>query len=140
MTLLGLLLLLVVLVIVIVAIARGDDPTRIDLEMFTVRTTFLGVFVAGALTLLIGVLGVMVLLAGMRRSRRRRSELKELRHRVDDAPTPAAPATAREHGADTDAGQRRSPPPVTGSPPPPYASGPDRGDADDSFDSAPRER
>ncbi len=126
MVILGLLILLVVAVIVIATLARGDDPTTIDLEWFVVRSNVTGVFIAGAVTLLIGVLGVMVLLAGLRRSRRRRTEMKTLRDRASHS----------------DESARRSKTPETESPQAsdsaPTES--ERGGAADSFNSAPRDR
>ncbi len=115
MIILGLLILLVVAVVVIATLARGDDPTTIDLEWFVLRSNVSGVFIAGATTLLIGVLGVMVLLAGLRHSRRRRAEIKTLRDRASHSEEPA-----RDNGPGPTGSQRH-------------------GGADDSLDSAPRD-
>jgi hypothetical protein len=79
---LGVLILLVFAVIVIATIARGDDPTQIDLGWFILRSNVAGVFLAGALTLLLGVIGLLVLLSGLRRSRRRRADIRDLRDRA----------------------------------------------------------
>lgn len=134
MVIVGLLILLVVAVIVIATIARGSDPTSIDLGAFVIRTHFTWVFVAGALTLLLGVLGVMVLLAGLRRSRRRRSEMHELR---DRAASKSTAARAQNSSADESRGTKRTdPPPPARSDTPPA----EPRDADESFDSAPREK
>ena len=135
MVIVGLLILLVVAAIVIATIARGGDPTSIDLGAFVIRTNFTGVFVAGALTLLLGVLGVMVLLSGLRRSRRRRAEMHELRDRAGAKNT--APASARDSSADETSRSTRA---SQGSPSV-RPSAPHQGprDADESFDSAPRD-
>jgi len=82
MVILGVLILLVFAGIVIATVARGDDPTLIDLDWFVLRSTVAGVFLAGALTLLLALVGVLVLLAGLRRSRRRRADIKDLRDRA----------------------------------------------------------
>lgn len=82
MAVLGVLILLVFAVIVVATIARGDEPTQIDLDWFILRSNVAGVFLAGALTLLLGVVGLLVLLSGLRRSRRRRADIKELRGRA----------------------------------------------------------
>lgn len=134
MVIVGLLILLVVAVIVIATIARGTDPTSIDLGAFVIRTNFTGVFVAGALTLLLGVLGVMVLLSGLRQSRRRRAQMHELRDRADAKSTAAA--HARDSSADetSDTTRTHLPPSARADAPPSQPR-----DADESFDSAPRD-
>jgi len=128
MIILGLLILLVVAVVVIATVARGDDPTSIDLEWFVLRSNVTGVFIAGAVTLLIGVLGVMVLLAGLRRSRRRRNEIKALRDRASRGDE----ASRRAHSPDST--------PARDNDSAAARSERQAGNADDSFDSAPRDR
>lgn len=128
MIILGLLLLLVVAVIVIATVARGDDPTAIDLEWFVLRSNVTGVFIAGALTLLVGVLGVMLVLAGLRHRRRRRAEIKALRDRASHSEETARRATSSEAN------------PARANGPAPTAPERQGGDADDSFDRAPRDR
>jgi hypothetical protein len=132
----GLLILLVVAVIVIATVARGGDPTSIDLGAFVIRTSFTGVFVAGALTLLLGLLGVMVLLSGLRRSRRRRAEVHELRDR--------AGAKGRSEGGSRKSAPEQATSATRASQGPPPAAGTEEPrrqprDADESFDSAPRD-
>ena len=57
---------------------RGGDSVRIDLEWFTVNTNAWAVFAAGALTLLMLVLGFWLLVAGLKRSRATPSRDAEL--------------------------------------------------------------
>ncbi len=133
MAIVGLLILLIVAIIVIATLARGNDPTSIDLGWFVIRTNFTGVFVAGALTLLLGVLGVMVLLSGLRRSRRRRAEMHELRNRAASKSTTGAPARG---SSVEDSDTTRAPQNTSARAKPSHA---EPRDADESFDSAPRD-
>ncbi len=116
MVILGVLILLVCAVIVVATLARGDQPTSIDLEWFEIDSSVAGVFLSGALTLLLGVVGILVLVAGLQRSRRRRANIKELKARADAA----SKSRAEDH---TETGQDQPP-----------------RDADESFDTAPRDR
>jgi uncharacterized protein HemY len=125
MALLGLLILVAVALAISAVVFRGGDSVRIDLEWFTINTNAWAVFAAGALTLLMLVLGLWLLTTGVKRSRHRRAEVRNLRKRADaneeaarrasETSTPAAPQTAEAQHRSTD--------------------GPD-----DHFDSAPRER
>ncbi len=125
MVILGVLMLLVCAVIVVATLARGDQPTTIDLEWFEIDSSVAGVFLSGALTLLLGVVGILVLVAGLRRSRRRRADIKELKARADAAsksrPDENDPGTGTAGSTQT----RHDHPPR---------------DADESFDTAPRDR
>lgn len=135
MVILGVLILLVFAGIVIATVARGDDPTLIDLDWFVLRSTVAGVFLAGALTLLLALVGVLVLLAGLRRSRRRRADIKDLRDRAAANAAAAEQVRALEaerSGASSgeQASSRRRAPDGRREP----------GGSDESFDSAPRDR
>jgi len=135
MVILGVLILLVFAGIVIATVARGDDPTLIDLDWFVLRSTVAGVFLAGALTLLLALVGVLVLLAGLRRSRRRRADIKDLRDRAAANAAAAEQVRALEaerSGASSGehASSRRRAPDGRREP----------GGADESLDSAPRDR
>lgn len=135
MVILGVLILLVFAGIVIATVARGDDPTLIDLDWFVLRSTVAGVFLAGALTLLLALVGVLVLLAGLRRSRRRRADIKDLRDRAAANAAAAEQVRALEaerSGASSGehASSRRRAPDGRREP----------GGADESFDSAPQDR
>ena len=130
MAILGLILLVVAAGAIIGVFANGGTDTRLDLGLFHVGTTVAGVFIAGAATLLIAVLGLWLLKAGLARTRRRRQEVKALRLQAEanqravanrrEAPTTD---TARQSGASAPPTQRRS-----------------GDDPDQHFDSAPRER
>ncbi len=134
MVVVGVLILLVFAVIVIATIARGDDPTQIDLGWFLLRSNVAGVFLAGALTLLLGVVGLLALLSGLRRSRRRRAGVKELRERA------ASNATAAERVRALEAEKSDSSSTATTDPQRRAAGGRrEPSDADESFDSAPRD-
>ena len=140
MVVLGLLILLLAVIAVVAFVARGGDPASIDLEAFTIRTSVTGVFMAGALTLLVGVLGVMALLAGLRRSRRRRTEMRDLRQQAG-----SEGGSRRGRSSEVEHGQYAAPSSAKDRPATAPPSGDDDrgrrgGGADDSFDSAPRDR
>jgi uncharacterized integral membrane protein len=109
MVIVGLLLLLVAVLVAIAAISNGSDPAQLNLQLFTVKTNLTGVYVAGALTLLVGVLGLWLMLAGFNRARRRRGRMKELKKQAN-----------RDRGAAADRSGATD-------------------DADEYFESAPRE-
>lgn len=119
MALLGFLILVAVALIISAIVLRGSDSVRIDLEWFTVNTDAWAVFAAGAVTVLMLGIGCWLLAAGLKRSRKRRAEMRALRDRADAKENAAAQPAA---GTDTAAtpGSAKSP--------------------DDHFDSTPRER
>jgi hypothetical protein len=115
---LGLLILIAVAAVVVVMLLRGDDEVRIDLDSLgTYRTDASVVFIVGALTVLIGVLGFAVLLAGLKRARRRRAEVRELKDRARRAEEGTGGHVSSGAGADR------------------HDGGPD-----EHFDSTPRDR
>ncbi len=78
---LGIILVLVAAAVLIAALFGGSgsgEPAGFDLGAVNVETNTFGVFLAGALTLLLLVAGLALISAGMRRARRRRQEKKEL--------------------------------------------------------------
>lgn len=82
MILLALLLLAVAVFLVAVAIMDGGSTVTLDVFDRTVDTPLWGVFVAGVLTGLIALGGLMMFTAGVRRSRERRREIEYLRRKV----------------------------------------------------------
>lgn len=82
MVFLALLILLVVAAVAAAAIVRGSDPATLDLQVFDINTNVTGVFIAGAAAVLLGVFGSWLLLAGLKRSHRRRAEMNQLRDRA----------------------------------------------------------
>lgn len=99
----GLVLLLLAVLIVIAAVAHGGDPASLDLQLFTIKTNVTGVFVAGAITVLLALLGLALVLGGLRHDRRRRGEIKELKKRAGrrdrgsepkSTPAPSSPASS----------------------------------------------
>lgn len=97
MLILGLLLIVVAGVVFGYMFLGTNDlgPLDIDLGVFTVQLTPLHLYLLGAATLVVLALGLMALAAGMRASRRRRHEVKELRKAVRDGGT--------DHGRRSDA-------------------------------------
>ena len=139
---LGLLILLLVAVVVLIVLVRGGGPASIDLNTFEIETTVMWVFLAGALTLLLTVLGLVLLTRGLKKMRRRRSEMRELRSRAAAAPAPAPVSSPqasepshRPAPAATSEPSHRSAPTTAASDPADR-----KGNADDYFDSAPRDR
>jgi ABC-type nickel/cobalt efflux system permease component RcnA len=125
MIILGLLILLGVAAVTVVALVRGGADVSIDVGSFTVNTDAAGMFIAGAVSLLLAVVGLWLLNRGMKRSRRRRREMHELRDRAarnDAASRREQPAARSETGPDHTTAAGRST------------------DADDHFDTTPRER
>lgn len=89
MLILGLLLIVVAAVVFGYMFFGTSDlaPLDIDLGVFTVELTPLHLYLLGAATLVVLVLGLMALAAGLRASRRRRQEVKELRKAVREGGT-----------------------------------------------------
>lgn len=82
MVIFGLVLLLLAVLVVIAAVAHGGAPASLDLQLFTVKTNVLGTFVAGAVTLLVAVLGAALVVQGIRHDRARRAQIKDLKKRA----------------------------------------------------------
>lgn len=100
MLILGLLLIIVALVVFGYLFFGTSDlePLDIDLGVFTVELTPLHLFLLGAATLVVLVLGLLLLTLGLRAQRRRRREVKELRKVVEQRPAPEAEASPdRDH-------------------------------------------
>lgn len=89
MLILGILLIAVALVVFGYMFFGTSDlaPMDIDLGIFTVQLTPLHLYLLGAATLVVLTLGLLTLVAGLRASRRRRREVKELRKAVHDGGT-----------------------------------------------------
>lgn len=137
MVILGLLLLLLAVVVAIAAIYRGGEPAQLDLQVFKVTTNVTGIYLAGAATLLVAVLGLLALMYGLRHDRRRRAQIKELKQQAarpdqqtapprQSRPAPAAPSretTQRSSSGSTSA----------------EVGGRDNNGPDEHFQSAPRD-
>jgi hypothetical protein len=84
MLVLGLILIVVSALALIAALVGGsNDPATFDLGLFNVETNTLGVFLIGAATVLLFVMGLELTRSGVRRANRRRKEKKEY-HRLAD--------------------------------------------------------
>lgn len=126
---LGIFILVIVGLASLAVVFQGGDPVRIDLHLFTVKTTIGIVFLAGAVALALVVFGLSLLWEGLKRARRRRRETKDLRRRAEANQSSASPAP---QGSSTPAPPAASP----AAPPAPIR----RTGPDDHFDTAPRER
>jgi hypothetical protein len=101
MIVLGLLILIGVAAVVVAAVVRGDDPARVDLGSFTIKTDLAGIFAAGALTLLLAVIGLWLLSKGLKRARQRRSEMRALKDRATKSEEAARRERAASPGSST---------------------------------------
>lgn len=113
MVVLGILILVLVAVFIVATAVRGDDAAQLDLDWFTIETSVAGVFLAGALTLLIGVVGVALVAVGLKRARRRRSEMHSLRDQAaakDQEARRARAAEAEARESTPPAGSRHADP------------------------------
>ena len=73
-------LILLVLVAVLVLAIFVSNPDIYDLSIFgaVVKVTSAGIFITGAITMAVTILGLLLLRTGIRRGRARRKQLKEL--------------------------------------------------------------
>jgi ABC-type nickel/cobalt efflux system permease component RcnA len=85
MILLGALLALLAILVIVAAASRANEAASLDLGVFTLNTTAVGVFLAGAVTLLVLVLGLWFIANGLRRARKKRVEVKQLRQRAQES-------------------------------------------------------
>ena len=85
MLVLGLLLILGAGVITAGALLDAGETATVEVLGQTLTTTAAGVFVIGALTMLVFLLGVWALMASMSRGRRKRVERKQARNRHRDS-------------------------------------------------------
>jgi hypothetical protein len=75
---LGLILIVISAIALLAALAGGsNDPAQFDLGIFEVQTNTMGVFLIGAATVLLFVMGLELTRSGVRRANRRRKEQKE---------------------------------------------------------------
>ncbi len=103
MAVLGLILLAAAGVLTAAVVTSNTDSLSVDLWGVSVTNVTLGVvFVAGMITTVLAVVGLGLLMGGMRRNRRLRQERRTLRReneqlsqRVETAPVAAEPPTTR---------------------------------------------
>lgn len=117
----GLILLVVVIGASVIVVSSGGDRVDLHLHWFTLHTSGAALFVAGMAAFVLATAALWSLRAGIRRSRRRRKEMKTLRAHASHSPS----LTTRDRG------QQAAP---SSNPPRPR-----RQDADDYFDTAPRD-
>lgn len=91
---------------------RDLAALQIDLGVFTVELTPMHLYLLGAATLVVLVLGLLFLTMGLRAQRRRRREVKELRAAVRDG----SPDSERRGPRETPPGERRREAPVAAPP------------------------
>jgi ABC-type nickel/cobalt efflux system permease component RcnA len=134
MIVLGRLFLVVVAAVTVVAVARGGDPVSFKVGSLSFETDGTGMFLAGAASLLLAVVGLWLLRRGMARSRQRRQEMRELRDRAsrneEAARRERSVAAEQTSGDGETVATTRTDDTEVGR----------HVDADDHFDTAPRER
>lgn len=146
MVIFGLVLLLLAVLVTVAAVVHGGAPASLDLQLFTVKTNVTGVFVAGAITLLILVFGTALVVLGLRHDRSRRAQIKDLKKRASrregKAPSTSAPPRSSSPPPSrtiSDSSSRGAETP-TSSGGSTSADAPRRdGGPDEHFDSAPRD-
>lgn len=121
MALLGLILLIVVVVVAATVLLHGSSTMHVDLGWFDFDTDVRTVFLAGAITLLVALLGIWLAMRGLQRSRERRAEVKQLRKKAraaaaaDTAAPSGSPARPSETGRPSSQKASSAPgPPVGG--------------------------
>jgi uncharacterized membrane protein YciS (DUF1049 family) len=106
MTVIGVLLMVIAALVVIAVLVGGSgENALLDMGLFDISTSTMGVFLFGAATVLIFASGMELLRSGLRRSLRRRRELKEARAVVAEQSHPEKPPGPGRHAAgpeDTD--------------------------------------
>ena len=80
MVILALLLILLAAVLAVGIIVDGTEPARLEVFGLSASTTGAGIYIAGLATMLAFLLGVWMLQASLARARRKRREVKSLRH------------------------------------------------------------
>ena len=102
MIVLGVVLVVLAGLMLLAALLGGsDDPAQLDLGLFEISTSTMGVFLIGAATVLIFVSGLELLRSGVRRSVRRRRELKQARAVVADHDRREQPAVSEQTSAES---------------------------------------
>ena len=99
---LGLLLLVAVIVVVIVAVVAGDGAASLNLVGAEIDTVVRWVFLAGAASVVLLVIGLDLLGRGLRRARRRRQEVKRLKAAAGAGAGPRQPAPSQPPGRPQD--------------------------------------
>jgi uncharacterized membrane protein YcjF (UPF0283 family) len=118
---LGLILLAAAGVLTAAVVTSNTDSLSVDLWGISVSNLTLGVvFVAGMITTVLAVVGLGMLMAGLRRARRLRQERRELQRenqrlaqRVETAPAGSAPYSGGATGYGRDTRVQPSPAPTT---------------------------
>jgi len=85
MLVLGLVLIVAAVAVGAGAVFDGSEAASVELLGTTVDTTVAGVFFAGAATMLLFMVGVLMLVSSMGRSRRKRQDRKEAKRRQRDS-------------------------------------------------------
>lgn len=108
MLVIGILLILIAAALTVFALLGGGDPASLSWHGVTVSSTALGVFLTGALTLLIFEAGLVAAGRGSSRGVARRRELARLRRAVTGSDTAGDDAVRDEDATrtgDTSAGE-----------------------------------
>ena len=129
----GVVLVVIAVLVVAAVLVDGGESAQLQLGGLKLDTNLIGVFTAGALTVLLAVIGLSLLINGLKRTRRKRAEVNALKARAttrEPSTVRATPSRSDRNEPDTagssTAGQRR------------LDEGEDDG-TDEYFESAPRD-
>ena len=110
----GVVLLVIAVLVVAAVLVEGGDSAQLDVGGLKLDTNLTGVFLGGALTVLLAVLGLSLLINGLKRTRRKRAEVNALKARASTKETSTVPAnpsssdrTEPDAAGSSAAGQRR---------------------------------
>ncbi|MGH8775900.1 MAG: hypothetical protein ACRDWI_12255 [Jiangellaceae bacterium] len=96
MTVIALILLAVVIFLVVAAVTEQDNTVTVDAFDISVDTTVAEIFIAGVVSGLLALGALALLRVGLRRSRQRRQEVRDLRRQALTTPA-RGDTTAEEH-------------------------------------------
>jgi len=163
MVLIGVLIILLVAAVVIAVLLNGDGPATVGFDWFDIETSVTGVFLTGALCVLLTLLALWLMKVGLRRGSDRRAEMKGLRKKAEasekqrhgeessssQSSRAAAPLSSRKATPSSSpqvpplrSSSPKAPPPSSSNSAPSSASSsrPAREGPDEYFDTAPREK
>ena len=110
----GVVLVVIAVLVVAAVLVDGGESAQLQLGGLKLDTNLIGVFTAGALTVLLAVIGLSLLINGLKRTRRKRAEVNALKARAttkEPSAVRATPSRSERNEPDaagsSTAGQRR---------------------------------
>lgn len=94
MLVLGIILVVVSVLFLVAALTGGsNEPASFDLGIFDVETSTLGIFLIGAVTVLLFAMGLELIRSGLRRTARQRRDKKDLNRLTKEQETRSHPSS-----------------------------------------------